>query len=223
MRGKRAVAEAACVLALAVTLTGCSGSDTAGAPAAAGSPSGGKATGATRGLTAHPTAGEAAPTGSAARPADPVLKAYKPVPRDGRRPTPSVSASSQPFDRAIRYTDGLRLAVTGITQGRVTGQGPGVVLGEPKTEIGLSMTNRTGRVVNLDQVVVTLVYGSERRTSRPVYDDRARDFNGVLRPGGSATATYLFSVPPDELGDVTMFVDFDGRHTVARFRGSARG
>jgi len=134
-----------------------------------------------------------------------------------------LTAHPQPFDRAVRYSDGLRLAVTSITQGKVTGQGPGVFLGEPKTEIGLRMTNRSGRAVNLDQVVVTLVYGSERRTSRPVYDERARDFNGVLRPGRSAAATYLFSVPRDELDDVTMFVDFDGRHTVARFRGSARG
>jgi hypothetical protein len=134
-----------------------------------------------------------------------------------------VSAPPQPFDRSVRYSDGLRLTVTGITQGKVTGQGPGVFLGEPKTEIRLRMRNGTDRRVALDQVVVTLVYGSERHTSRPVYDDRARDFNGVLRPGGSATATYLFSVPREQLGDVTMFVDFDGRHTVARFRGSARG
>jgi len=134
-----------------------------------------------------------------------------------------LTADPQPFDRAVRYSDGLRLAVTSITQGKVTGQGPGVFVGQPKTEIGLRMTNRSGRAVDLDQVVVTLVYGTERRTSQPVYDERARDFNGVLRPGRSAPATYLFSVPRDDLDNVTMFVDFDGQHTVARFHGSARG
>jgi hypothetical protein len=222
VRGKQAVVGAVCLVALAGVLSGCSGTDNADAPASSASSASSGAQD-SKGPTPTPSAGQPTPTGATARPADPVLRTYKPVLRDGRAPRPSVSAGPQPFGRAIRYPDGLRLAVTSISQGKVTGQGPGVFLGEPKTEIGLRMSNRSGRSVNLDQVVVTLVYGSERRTSRPVYDDRARDFNGVLRPGRSATATYLFSVPRPQLDDVTMFVDFDGHHTVGRFRGSARG
>lgn len=219
MRGKQAVVEAVCLVAVAGVLSACSGTDNADAPASSAS----SAAQEPKRATPTPSAGQPTPTGATARPADPVLRTYKPVLRDGRAPRPSVSAGPQPFGRAIRYPDGLRLAVISISQGKVTGQGPGVFLGEPKTEIGLRMSNRSGRSVNLDQVVVTLVYGRERRTSRPVYDDRARDFNGVLRPGRSATATYLFSVPRPQLDDVTMFVDFDGHHTVGRFRGSARG
>ena len=216
MRGKRAVTEAVCLVVLAGVLSGCSGTETADAPVSSGAQG-------SKGATPSSSAEQPTPTGAAARPSDPVLKTYTPVLRGGRPPKPSVSADPQPFDRAIRYSDGLRLAVTSLRQGKVAGQGPGVFVGEPKTEIGLRMTNRSDRSINLDQVVVTLVYGSERRTSRPVYDDRARDFNGVLRPGRSAASTYLFSVPRDQLDDVTMFVDFDGHHTVARFRGSARG
>jgi hypothetical protein len=211
--------EAICLVASAGVLSACSGTDNADAPASSAS----SAAQESERATPTPSAEQPTPTGATARPADPVLRTYKPVLRDGRPPRPSVSAGPQPFGRAIRYPDGLRLAVTSISQGKVTGQGPGVFLGEPKTEIGLRMSNRSGRSVNLDQVVVTLVYGSQRRTSRPVYDDRARDFNGVLRPGRSATATYLFSVPRPQLDEVTMFVDFDGQHTVGRFRGSARG
>ena len=214
MRGKRPVAEALCVLLLAGVLGGCS----SGSAGSSGSRAQGSGV-----ATPSSTAQQPTPTGTAARPADPVLKTYKPVLREGRRPQPSLSADPEPFDRAIRYPDGLRLAVTSISQGTVTGQGPGVFAGEPTTEIGLRMTNRSDRAVRLDQVVVTLVYGAGRRTSRPVYDDRARDFSGVLRPSRSALATYLFSVPRDQLDDVAMFVDFDGQHTVARFRGSARG
>jgi hypothetical protein len=211
--------EAICLVASAGVLSACSGTDNADAPASSAS----SAAQESERATPTPSAEQPTATGATARPADPVLRTYKPVLRDGRPPRPSVSAGPQPFGRAIRYPDGLRLAVTSISQGKVTGQGPGVFLGEPKTEIGLRMSNRSGRSVNLDQVVVTLVYGSQRRTSRPVYDDRARDFNGVLRPGRSATATYLFSVPRPQLDEVTMFVDFDGQHTVGRFRGSARG
>jgi hypothetical protein len=215
---KRAVVGAVCSIVLAGIATGCSATgdpgDTGEARRAAGTQQSDPS-------AATPT-GQPTPTGTVSRPADPVLKSYQPVLRGGKKPRPSVSADPEPFDRAIRYSDGLRLVVTGIAQGKVTGQGPGVFLGEPKTEIGLRMTNRGNRAVRLDQVVVTVVYGSQRRTSRPVYDERARDFSGVLRPGSSADASYLFSVPRDQLDDVTMLVDFDGRHTVARFRGAAR-
>jgi hypothetical protein len=220
VRGKRAAAGAVWVGLLTTALSGCSGGETADSASSTGGQPSKSGTSASSGSS---PARQPTPTGAAARLEDPVLRTYKPVLRAGRPPHPSVSADPKPFDRAVRYSDGLRLAVTRLVQGKVTGQGPGVFLGEPKTEIGLRMTNSSDRAVDLDQVVVTLVYGTERRTSRPVYDDRARDFNGTLRPGRTATATYVFSVPRDDLDDVTMFVDFDGQHTVARFRGSARG
>jgi hypothetical protein len=116
-------------------------------------------------------------------PPDPVLKTYKRVLRGGKQPRATVSASPAQFDGTIRYGDGLSLAVTGVSQAKVTGQGPGEFPGEPKTQMNLRMTNGGDETVKLEQVVVTAIYGPDRRQARPVYDERSRDFTGVLKPG----------------------------------------
>jgi hypothetical protein len=150
----------------------------------------------------------------------PAPASVKPVIRDGVRPHPSISAKPQPFDRPVTYPDGVKLAVTGIHQGRVTGQGPGVVAG-PKTTFDLRFTNGSNQAISLDQVVPTAEFGSPARLARPVYDDRTQDFATTVKPGATATATYAFSIPKDELSHVVIHLDFDGRHVAATFRGSA--
>lgn len=134
-----------------------------------------------------------------------------------------MSAAPAPFDGSVAYPDGVRLKVTGLRQGKVTGQGPGVFIGQPTTRVGLRLVNASARPLTLNRVVVSAAYGPARRLARPVYDEGSRDFNGTVRPGRSTTATYTFSVPRRQLDDVRMVVDFDGRHTVARFTGPAAG
>ncbi len=191
-----------------------------GSPSAAGSPSGSASPGAaSAGGTA---AGSPSATAPPSRAPDPVVKSYRRVLRDGKRPTSTVSAAPAPFDGTVRYGDGVRLTVTAVRQATVTGQGAGEFTGEPTTEVRLLMTNRADRAVSLDQVVVTALYGPDDRSARPVYDGGSSDFSGSLRPGGRAKAVYGFAIPRRYLGQVTMVVDFDGRHTVATFRGDPR-
>lgn len=144
----------------------------------------------------------------------------KPVPRDGHRPHPSISAAPQPFDQPVTYSDGVRLTVTAIHQGRVSGQGVGIVEG-PRTTFDLRFSNGSKRAINLNQVVPTVEFGKPARIAQPVYDDKTQDFAGVVRPGGHTTATYAFSIPVGQLDDVTVHLDFDGRHLAAVFQGAA--
>jgi hypothetical protein len=211
------------VLALALALSACGGGDDkpkAGADASASSsPSAAPSPGST------PSAGPKDDTTTSAAPSappDPVLKTYKRVLRGGKQPRSTVTAPPATFKGTVRYGDGVSLAVTDVNQAKVTGQGPGEFPGEPKTQITLRMTNGGDKPVRLDQVVVTAIYGSPRRQARPVYDDRSRDFTGVLKAGSSTTAVYSFSIPKGDLGRVTMIVDFDGKHTVATFQGDPR-
>jgi hypothetical protein len=145
-----------------------------------------------------------------------------PVVRNGVRPHPSISAAPQPFTHVVHYPDGVRLKVTAIHQGRVSGQGPGVVQG-PRTTFDLLFSNGSKRAVNLDQVVPTAEFGSPARIASPVYDDQTQDFGTTVRPGHSEKAVYAFSIPVADLNDVTIHLDFDGRHYAATFHGSARG
>jgi len=210
---KRAVACLILWTAALVGLSACSQQDsTSTAGAATSTPT----------QSTSPTTHPHSPGTRAAEPSESPLapSTVKPVIRDGARPHPSISADPEPFDRPVTYPDGVRLAVTGIDQGRVSGQGPGVLAG-PKTTFHLRFTNGSGRAISLDQVVPTAEFGSPARLARPVYDDRTQDFGTTVRPGATATATYAFSIPEADLSHVVIHLDFDGRHVAATFRGSA--
>ncbi len=205
-------------LGLGLTMSACGGGGDKAAAHATTSPSPTGAASLDPSATAGPSS-DGSPSASPSLPPDPVVKTYQRVLRGGKRPRPTVSAAPARFNGTIRFGDGVMLVVTGVDQAKVTDQGPGEFPGEPKTRISLRMTNGSDAKLRLDQVVVTAIYGTSRRQARPVYDDRSRDFSGVLKPGSSRTAAYSFSIPKAQLGRVTMLVDFDGRYTVATFQG----
>jgi hypothetical protein len=145
----------------------------------------------------------------------------KQVSRDGSPVHPTIKAPPATFTSPVKYPDGLTFEVTAIHQGRVTGHGRGVIVG-PKTSFDLRFVNGSSKPVDLTAVVPTTEFGSPARTARPVDDDHTRDFGVVVAPGHQATATYAFSIPVSELGDVTVYLDFDGQHYAATFHGAAR-
>lgn len=208
---RAATAAALALLVLGWLLSGCSGSGE-------------------EGPGAEPTSSTGSSTGSSEQPSalsspsrtDPLAPAtVAPVIRDGETPHPSISAQPQPFDEPVAYPDGVSLEVIAIDQGEVTDRGPGVIAG-PTTAFTIELTNGSKTPLDLNAVTVTTVYGDPARISRPVYDQRSQDFAGKVRGGGTAEAHYVFSIPTDQLGDVTVHVDFDGRHTAAQFTGAAR-
>lgn len=216
MRSRGALPALSAVIALSLGATACSdqggGTDSAlePTPTASAEPT-----------DESPGPDEPSTSGTASPVPDPVIGTYVPILRNGKPPKPTVPAKAAPFDGVVRWQDGLRLDIVSVEQGKVEGHGPGVIVGEPSTALTLRMTNGSGRTVSLNGVVVTMLYGPDQRQARPVYDDAdARDLTGVLRPGRSATAVYIFSVPRSELDQLRMYVDFDGVHTVALFRGS---
>lgn len=120
----------------------------------------------------------------------------------------------------MRYPDGVTLRITSIRQGHTSGQGPGIITG-PVTTFHLLFANNSGRTINLDQVVPTATFGKPARIARPVYDQKTQDFGTAVKPGATERATYAFSIPVSELSDVTIYMDFDGRHVAAQFHGEA--
>jgi hypothetical protein len=144
---------------------------------------------------------------------------YRPVIRHGRTPRPTVTPTTGNGggQRTVAYGDGISVQLTKVSQSVEQGQGPGVFPGRPHTALTLTLVNRSTRTLDLSQVVVTALYGSPARLASPVYEDpAARDFTGTVKPGGSATAVYVFSVPTTATGSVTAIVDFDDVHVAAR-------
>lgn len=158
--------------------------------------------------------------------ADPLApQKYRVVQRGGKIPSPRVAGHVGAFAKGspVVYPDGLKLTVTGVSQGVEAGKGPGLFPGRPHTRIALRFENQTRASLDLNQVVVTTQYGLPARVAAPVYNDSvAKDFAGTLKPGASEAATYAFAIPSTALGTVVTFVDFDGVHVAARFTGPAR-
>lgn len=168
-----------------------------------------------------------APAEKVSKPLDPAAPLrYRPVVRNGKVPQPRVEARKGGFSTAapVTYPDGVSLTVERVGAGVEQGHGPDAFPGRLHTTISISIHNRSARAINLNQVVVTTMYGAApARVAAPVYVDQpAEDFSGTIQPGGSASATYAFAIPAGQAGNVVTMVDFDDVHVAAEFVGSAR-
>ena len=142
--------------------------------------------------------------------------------RKGPRRSPTVSANEGRFSAAspAKFADGVTLSVDSIANGVQEGQGPGIFHGLPHTAITLTLTNNSPSAIDLTQVVVTTTYGARPRVAAPVYEHpAAADFTGVVPAGGTATATYVFAIPPGQARTAVTHVDFDAVHAAATFTG----
>jgi hypothetical protein len=135
--------------------------------------------------------------------------------------TERIASTTASFRAAVHYSDGVSIAITKITQGTDTNTGAGAMPGKPVTTFTVVLSNHTSAAINLDQVVVSVVYGSPAAHAVPVDGPTTADFSGTVAPGKQANAVYAFSIPTANLGDTTMGIDFDGKHTVAVFTGPA--
>ncbi|WP_256793604.1 hypothetical protein [Terrabacter sp. Ter38] len=114
------------------------------------------------------------------------------------------------------------MKIVAIKQTVTSGKGPGVFVGSPLTQLDVEVTNDSSADLVLDQVVVSMVYGSPQRLAAAVYEDGAVDLGGAVAGGKSKTGRYMFSVPTAQLSRVSLNVDFDGKHAAATFKGSVR-
>jgi hypothetical protein len=119
-----------------------------------------------------------------------------------------------------KFPDGVTLSITKASPGTEQAEGPGSFRGRHYTAFALALTNGSQQPIDLTGVVVTTTYGSPPRIASPVYDDAAAaDFSGTVAPGGTASATYEFALPPGQAKNATMTVDFDEAHAPATFTG----
>jgi len=182
--------------------------------------------------TASPSAGES-DSGPDTKP--PSVKSSSPPPDPTAAPTVTpaqrsktvknrIPAKAGTFREGVRWSDGLRLDVVAIVSSTQSGRGRGSQPGSPQTTFALELTNGSDKTVDARSVVVTTTYvaGSTSRIAPPVYGTSTQDFGVRLKPTTNATAKYAFSIPKKRLGAVTVTVDLDATHDLARFTGSAR-
>ncbi|MCW2527028.1 MAG: hypothetical protein JWM76_1888 [Pseudonocardiales bacterium] len=211
------------VVVAALGLTACSGGSSKPSAATVSGTKSSTATSSTptAGVTVGPTAADPTPT---ATPTNiDVPGTIGPVIRDGKTPTPTISAPAVPFVKGTQaaYPDGIAVQILSITQGTTVANGPGTIAG-PKSTFKITFTNNSAKAIDMNQVVVTVLYGTTNLQAQPVYDGAVNDFSGTVQPGKSTDATYAFRIPTDQLNQVMMRVDFDGLHAAATFTGKVQ-
>ena len=123
--------------------------------------------------TASATSGTSAPEDSETTPAtvapplpQPVTSVPK-VKRSGQPSTPLVSAPVARFNAPVKYPDGVQLVITKAERGIETGHGPGVMAGREYVRFTVTLTNRSTKAVNLNEVVVTTFYSASKQLAAP--------------------------------------------------------
>jgi hypothetical protein len=115
-----------------------------------------------------------------------------------------VVAQTAEVKQDVKTPSGLTANVVSVESYTATATRAGEVSG-PAVKVSLRLTNGTGAAFALSTATVNAYYGSDATPAAPVAGDKgAKPFTGTLQPGASATAVYVFSVPADQDGSVTV-------------------
>lgn len=125
-------------------------------------------------------------------------------------PPVALDQPADPGDKAV-------VSLTGITRidgvGRAIGERSG-----PALAVAMTIRNDTGAPLDLNFVVVNLYSSTGVPSVELASDPHVQGYSGVLAPGESAAATYVFRAPA-EGGSVKVTVSHDAAVPAASFQG----
>jgi cytoskeletal protein RodZ len=210
-RSRRRTAIIIAVLVLVVAAAAIIGLLTTGAAAPA----------ATKGPgSSAPVQTPAAPASSgAASPSTAPTTSKKPVrPSSASTPQPTRTAtisSAAPIVRNLSAT----VSKTESVQG--TASGPGEIAG-PALRFTVRISNDTDKRVSLADTVVNVYTGKDEAPAVQLSGPGGKSFPASVSPGSAATGVFVFNVPKDQRGRITVTVDTSVANPVVAFTGSAR-
>ena len=211
---RRRVWLGAAVAVVVVVLTGVSlllsGGDDDRTPSAAA----GETTAST--TTAPPVV--AAPT--APTPAPTPETTPEPTGPTGNVDDPPPSRPAVALDAAAQVGDGVSASLVSLDAIEGTATGPGNIAG-PALRITVRIENGTDEPVSLGGVVVDLASGRDLVPASPLDDPSAAPFAGTVAPGEHADGVYVFTIPEEDRGSVTVSVGYQAGAPLMVFTGSA--
>lgn len=165
------------------------------------------------------------PTGSgSASPRSPNSPATTPVPQpsDGGiktrvAPKKVVTRPAVPVNRPAEVERDLTVRIERTEAIEAKAILPGEVAG-PAVVIDLVADNKTSAPVDLSTVVVECTDASGAPCNR-ISSDPAAPFAGSVAAGATATGRYVFVIPKDQRGSVSLVVTLTGDRPVVVFRG----
>ena len=165
-----------------------------------------------------PTAGPS-PSASSSAPAESPDPSAQPTPdpaaTPGTMPELAPVAPDQPSDNG----EGLVARITAMK----AVQGEAVQAGEiagPAVQFTLRLTNDTDAPLDLGLIAVNAYIGEALTPAGGLVKPGAAPFEGTLAVGDSTDGVYVYSIPENQRGDVTVTLDYRAGQPAFVFRGT---
>lgn len=133
---------------------------------------------------------------------------------------PPPSRPAVALDEAAEVGDGVSASLVSLDAIEGTATGPGNIAG-PALRITVRIENGTDEPVSLGGVVVDLASGRDLVPASPLDDPSAAPFAGTVAPGEHADGVYVFTIPEEDRGSVTVSVGYQAGAPFMVFTGSA--
>lgn len=166
-------------------------------------------------VVAAPTAPTPAPTPETTPETTP-----EPTGPTGDVDDPPPSRPAVALDAAAEVGDGVSASLVSLDAIEGTATGPGNIAG-PALRITVRIENGTDEPVSLGGVVVDLASGRDLVPASPLDDPSAAPFAGTVAPGEHADGVYVFTIPEEDRGSVTVSVGYQAGAPLMVFTGSA--
>ncbi|MEL0625626.1 hypothetical protein V6245_01575 [Salinibacterium amurskyense] len=111
------------------------------------------------------------------------------------------------IDEPADVTPGLVAAITKVEEVDGTARGPGEVAG-PSLRVTVTMTNSTASVVSLRTTVISCYFGADRTPAPELREPGGAPLPASLAANSAIDGVYIFTVPADQRGNVTLLVDY---------------
>lgn len=189
------------------------------------------AVGAIAAAAPHPPAepNPTAPSSSVAHPSTSVTASPSAVPR--KSTTPAIPPTTVPggvpqptrtasISAPATIVKALTAQVTKMEAVIGKADGPGEI-GGPAVRFTITITNRTGKTVNLSDTAVNAYSGTAATPAVPLRMPGGVPFPASVANGRSATGVFVFNIPVASRSLVQVTVDTSVRNPVVAFRGPA--
>ncbi|HXH35890.1 MAG TPA: hypothetical protein VNJ54_16040 [Plantibacter sp.] len=124
------------------------------------------------------------------------------------------------LDQPAAAPNGLTASIVSLesVEGEAIGAGD---VGGPAIRVTVRLTNGTQEAFDTSLTVVNGYSGAERNPAGTLAKPGGKPFSGSIDPGASQDAVFLFTIPEDARGDVTITVDYQAGQPAFVFQGDA--
>jgi hypothetical protein len=160
----------------------------------------------------------ASPSASATAPADGGDPSGQPTPAPSSTPGTMPELAPVAPDEPAESDDGLIAEITAMK----AVEGEAVQAGEiagPSVQFTLKLSNDTDSAIDLGLVAVNVYIGEGRTPAIGLIQPGGAPFEGTLDAGETAEGVYVYNIPEDQRGDVTLTLDYLAGAPAFVFRG----